>query len=408
MSGEPSSGSDEAALRELLLQLGAAGLAAGRPVHEVEREVAAVAHVLDAPRAQSAATPTGIFVSLSPGQPAGFAAVGPPLRFDQAARLAAVERDLRHARLGIAGGLRALREIPETPPRVSRRAAAAAYVPMAAGVALILQPTVASVAVASVAAVVLATLDLLADRARLVRVLLPVLAAFGSGCVVFLAAELGLLDAPLRTVLASIAPLLPGALIVTSMSELAHGAMVAGTARLTYGAVQLLLLTSGILLAARAVGLESDTLANIRLDDLGPVATVAGLLLVGAGVYFNLNAPRRVLPWMLAGLVASAAVQALGQEIAGPAFGGFAGGLCAALLAGLVHRLPDGPPALLVFLPAFWLLVPGSLGVASATEIAASGAADHTLIVGAIAPILALALGVLVGTALGDAPSRRR
>jgi uncharacterized membrane protein YjjB (DUF3815 family) len=285
---------------------------------------------------------------------------------------------------------------------------ALAYVPLVVGVALIIQPTVASVAVAAVAALVVVALDLIADRVALLRTLLPVLAAFGTGCVVFLATELELLDAPLRTALSAIAPLLPGALIVTGMSELAQGAMVAGTARLTYGAVQLLLLTFGVFVAARVVGLEPDLLTNVRMDDLGVAATAAGLLIVGAGVYVSFSAPPGVLVWMVLGLVVTAAAQAAGQAVAGPPLGGFAGGLTAALLAALVHRLPNGPPALPVFLPAFWLLVPGSLGVATATEIATSGAAGFATAIGAVAAVLAIALGVLVGSAIGEATPHRR
>ena len=84
--------------------------------------------------------------------------------------------------------------------------------------------------------------------------LLPVVAAFATGCLIFLAAEADLLDGPLRTLLAPIAVLLPGALIVTGMSELAAGAMVAGSARLIFGTVQLLLFTFGVLAAARVIG----------------------------------------------------------------------------------------------------------------------------------------------------------
>ena len=60
-------------------------------------------------------------------------------------------------------------------------------------------------------------------------------AAFIVGCAIFLAAEADLLDGPLRTLLPPLAVLLPGALIVTGMSELAAGAMVAGTSRLVFG-----------------------------------------------------------------------------------------------------------------------------------------------------------------------------
>ena len=146
------------------------------------------------------------------------------------------------------------------------------------------------------------------------------------------------------------------------MSELAAGAMVAGSARLIFGTVQLLLFTFGVLAAARVLGPSPAELANLRVDELGPWAPWAGLLLVGVGVYLNVSAPRGALPWMLALLALTFLAQSGGQEAYGAPVGGFLGGLVAALGAALVQRF-HGPPSLVVFLPAFWLLVPGSLGL---------------------------------------------
>ena len=58
----------------------------------------ALGAALGEPDVQSAATPTGIFVSLGDDEPAGFESVGPPLRFDQAAAVTAIgERVLQAA-----------------------------------------------------------------------------------------------------------------------------------------------------------------------------------------------------------------------------------------------------------------------------------------------------------------------
>ncbi|RKQ84795.1 uncharacterized membrane protein YjjP (DUF1212 family) [Solirubrobacter pauli] len=388
-------------VRELLLELGIAELAAGRPVHEVEAAVCRVGAALGAPDVRSAATPTGIFVSLGGSESVGFASVGPMLRFDQAARVEALTGALLAGELDAEAGLTELRAVRAMPPRLRRSLVALALLPQAAGVALVLQPTVASALAATAAALVVAGLDLVADRAQVLRVLTPVLAAFAAGCLVFAAARLDLLDAPLRTALAPIAVLLPGALIVTGMSEVTAGAMVAGAARLAFGAVQVLLLSFGLFLAARVVGIGPDELANTRLDDLGVLATVAGVLLVGVGVYVHLSAPPGALPWLLLVLIVTAVVQAIGQEAGGPVLGGFVGGVAAAFTAAVVNRLPHGPPQLAIFLPAFWLLVPGSLGVLSATELAAHASTGFATVTAAIAAIIAIALGVLVGSAVG-------
>ena len=393
--------------RELLLELGVAALAAGRPVHEVEAEVRGVAASLGYPDARVAGTPTGMFISLSPGGSAAFNTVGTPLRFDQAAEVEELTAALLAKRIAPEDALAAVQAARATPPRVSRPVVALAHVPQAAGVALVIQPTGASVLTAILAAFVVAALDLLADRSHLLRTLLPVAAAFGAGCVVFLAAELGLLEGPLRTALAPIAVLLPGALIVTGMSELAAGAMVAGTSRLVFGTVQLLLFSAGVLAAARVVGLPAQELANVRVEELGGWAAWVGLVLLGIGVCLNLSAPSAVLPYILGLLALTFLAQTGGQEAYGAAFGAFAGGVTAALGAAVVHWR-GGPPSLVVFLPSFWLLVPGSLGLIGTTQLATETGDGFATASGAIAVIVAIALGVLVGSAVGRTLTARR
>ena len=227
-------------------------------------------------------------------------------------------------------------------------------------------------------------------------------AAFSVGCIIFVAAGEDLLEGPLRTLLAPIAVLLPGALIVTGMSELAAGAMVAGTARLVFGTVQLTLFTFGVLAAARVVGTETGELANLRVDELGAWAAWAGLLLVGVGVFLNVSAPRGALPWMLGLLAFTFLAQTGGQEFYGAPVGAFMGGLVAALGAAIVARL-DGPPPLVVFLPSFWLLVPGSLGLLGTTQLASETGDGFETAVGAAGVVVAIALGVLIGSAIGRA-----
>jgi uncharacterized membrane protein YjjB (DUF3815 family) len=64
----------------------------------------------------------------------------------------------------------------------------------------------------------------------------------------------------------------------------------------------------------------------------------------------------------------------------------------------IVERLPSGPPALVSFLPAFWLLVPGALGLIGVTEYlvddTVAGIQDF---IGTVGSIIAIALGVLCG-----------
>jgi uncharacterized membrane protein YjjP (DUF1212 family) len=388
--------------RRCLLLLGAAGLAGGRPVDEVEAELQRMGAVLGVPDVQCAAAPTGLFVSLGSDEAAGFQSVGPPLRFDQSAAVSRIVDRVLAAKLDADGAVAELREVLAAPPLVPRWAAAAGLVPVTVGIGLILQPSGANLLAAGLCAVLVALLIELASRSRLAGTLLPVVAAFMVGCAIFLAAEANLLDGPLRTLLPPLAVLLPGALIVTGMSELAAGAMVAGTARLVFGSVQLLLFTFGLLAAVRVVGVSTADLANVRVDGFGWWAPWAGLLLLGIGVRWNVSAPPAALPWMLGLLALTFLAQTAGQEVYGAPVGGFAGGLTAALGAALVKR-PGGPPPLVVFLPSFWLLVPGSLGLIGTTQLAADTGDGFATALGAIAVIVAIALGVLVGSAVGRA-----
>ena len=393
-------------MRECLLLLGAAAVAGGRPVHEVEHDLRRAGAALGAGDVRVAATPTGVFVSLGLAEPAGFEPAGPALRFDQAAGVSRALDGVLTGALGPGEAVAALRAALAAPPRVPGWLRDAGLVPVAVGIALVLQPGTANVAAAAVGAVVVAALMRLAGRRALLQTLLPVVAAAAVGSLAFLAAEAGLLEGPLRTLLPPLAVLLPGALLVTGMSELAAGAMVAGTSRLVFGTVQLLLLALGVLAAARVVGVGPDALANVRVDQLGAAAPWVGVGLIGLGVFLNVSAPRGSLPWIWLLLLLAFGAQTGGQAAYGVPAGGFAGATVAALAAAVVPRLPTGPPALVVFLPAFWLLVPGSLGLLGTTALATDATDAGAVATGAVLAVVALALGVLVGSALGRSAVR--
>jgi uncharacterized membrane protein YjjP (DUF1212 family) len=402
---------NQTSVRRCLLALGTAGLAGGRPVDEVESELRRLGRALGEADVQCAATPTGLFVSLDGEDATGLRAVGPPLRFDQSGAVSRIVDAVLAGRCEPDDAVQRLEAVLVAPPLLPRWAAAAGLIPVSAGIGLILQPAPANLLAAVLCSVLVAVLIELGARSRLAFTLLPVTAAFLVGCAVFLAAGHDLLEGPLRTLLPPLAVLLPGALIVTGMSELAAGAMVAGTSRLVFGTVQLLLFSAGVLAAARVTGVPAKELANVRVDELGAWAPWVGLALLGVGVCLNLSAPAAVLPYILALLALTFLAQSAGQEAErsgdersargrGAAFGGFAGGLTAALGAAVVHWR-GGPPSLVVFLPSFWLLVPGSLGLIGTTQLATDTGDGFVTASGATAVIVAIALGVLVGSALG-------
>ena len=68
-------------------------------------------------------------------------------------------------------------------------------------------------------------------------------------------------------------------------------------------------------------------------------------------------------------MLAALAAQRLGAALFGSLVSGFFGTLVAMPLAYLIQHRFKGPPATVTFLPAFWLLVPGSLGLQSVTRM---------------------------------------
>ena len=389
-------------VRRLLVALAAAMVATGQPVSDVEDEVVEVAGRLGFPDAQVAAGPTGVTVSVGSGEPATYQSVKGALRLDQAAEVRTIRYQLVASAVSIEQAISALLALGARPSRYPVWVANLGWVAITTGIALILQPGRANVAVAVVAGALVVGLFRLGQRFRLISTLLPTLAAFLVACLVFAGLEAGLLEGPLRTLLPPLAVLLPGALIVTAMSELATGDMVAGTSRLVFGVVQLLLFTLGIVAAARLFAVPSSELTNLRVDELGWWAAPLGLVLITVGIGLLESPSLRLLPWIALTLVLAFAAQSLGQVLSGPVLGSFAGALAASLGASGVEAVRPTLPRLVVFLPSFWLLVPGSLGLLSTTQLAVDPAGSAEAVLGVLGVVTAIALGLLVGAAVAQ------
>jgi uncharacterized membrane protein YjjB (DUF3815 family) len=119
-------------------------------------------------------------------------------------------------------------------------------------------------------------------------------------------------------------------------------------------------------------------------------------------------------------LILSFVAQSLGQHVGGAAFGSFLGAIAATLGSSLVEAVRPNLPRLVVFLPAFWLLVPGSLGLLSTTTLITHPGGDAATAFEVVTVVCAIAVGLLVGAAVarscggavgrfrrGDSPRQR-
>ena len=85
--------------------------------------------------------------------------------------------------------------------------------------------------------------------------------------------------------------------------------------------------------------------------------------------------------WILIVLYVAYGAQVLGGLFIGGMLSAFVGALAMTPVADLVARQRGGPPAIVSFTPAFWILVPGALGLMGvATLISGDDTGTATLI----------------------------
>jgi uncharacterized membrane protein YjjB (DUF3815 family) len=230
---------------------------------------------------------------------------------------------------------------------------------------------------------------------------LPVVTAAFVSALIFVAAKHGLPVEPLQLLIPPLVTFLPGAMLTLAMVELAYGDMMSGSSRLVTGFVQLLLLAFGLAAGAAIAGYQPDQL----LESTATLATRAwipwaGVLVFGIGVYVHFSAPRGSLPWMLVVLFVVFAIQRVAADFVRSEITGFFGMLVAMPLAYLVQLRFKGPPAMVTFLPSFWIVVPGSLGVVSAARMLSDRSAGVDGLITVLVVLVSVALGTLLGAGL--------
>jgi uncharacterized membrane protein YjjP (DUF1212 family) len=389
-------------LQQFLLYLGSALTAAGEAVNEIEDHLGRVARVYGAPHARFSVLPTYLVVALEPGRPATLEPTRQlrgGLRLDQTSALFAVLKAAERTEMRPEDGSRRIRAIVDSGPRFGSVVTLFGHLMLTVGICLVLQPTAGDLALAAAFGVLVALLKRVGARWTSTQMIMPVGAAFFVAAVTFALSGQGWVDADVRSMVAPLVTFLPGAALTMAVVELSAAELVTGASRLVAGTLQLLLLSFGIVAAAQVVGLPTtDDLVDAPANQFGWWAPWLGVLLVGIGSYLYHSAPPRSLGWLCLVLYVGWIGQFLGNVVFGAYLSGFFGALVMTPVAYLVARLPSGPPALVSFLPAFWLLVPGALGLIGLAEYlgqdAAAGIDDllHTM-----ASMIAVALGVLCG-----------
>jgi len=393
-------------LQAFVVRLGAAMNAAGEPVHQVQERLTRVAGAYGAGAARITAFPTYLMVAMGRGEPAALeltATLAPTPRLDQIAALDELARRAEHGEVPPGDGLVALDEIANMQPRYGRLLGIVGYAVLTAGLCLVLHPSPRDVAAAAVLGALVGLLRTFTERHLSLQVLSPVIAAFGVSALGALAVEHGLTGQGLSAMVASLVVFLPGATLTTAVLELATGQVVSGSSRLVAGAMQLAMLAFGIIAGIEAVGVPSAVVFSGSGQLLGAWAPWVGVAVFACGVMVANSTPGRAFPGLLVVLIAAWGGQVLGNALFGGYVSAFVGALVMTPVAYWVSRIPSAMPPHASFLPGFWLLVPGALGLIGLTQLAGDAdAAGSQDLVATVVSIFAIAIGVLAGTLLVD------
>jgi len=395
---------DATELLEFLFRLGQGYIACGEQTAKIELLLRRIAAAYGMRKSRVVAFPTAIFISLhdATGERVTMAdCQAQSLRLDQMADIFALGDAALAGLLEPREGLARLAAIRRQKARFGPVGGVLGHAVLSIGLAIVLMPSTINLATAAVLGCVVGLIKLVNTGRSVLSVPLPVVTATAVSSLVFLAIRYGLPIDPLHALIPPLVTFLPGGMLTLGMVELAYGDMVSGSSRLISGLVQLVLLAFGLGIGAALTGYFPEDLVFSAGQYVNiPWAAWAGVLVFGVGVYFHFSGPRNSLPWLLVVLFLAFAAQRFAAGIFGSEISGFFGTLVATPIAYLIEMKFRGPPAAVTFLPSFWLLVPGALGLLSVTRMMSDRSAGIDGLITVIFVITSVALGTLVGASL--------
>ncbi|MDX1944793.1 MAG: threonine/serine exporter family protein [Pirellulaceae bacterium] len=398
---------DVGELLEFLFRLAQALLASGEQTATVELTLRRAAAAYRMRRSRVVAFPTAIFISLNDGeQDRVTLAEGPTqnLRLDQIAGVYELRDLAQRGQIAPRAGLDQLAAVLRQPARFGGLGVVLGHIVLSVGVAMVLMPAARNLVATAVLGGLVGVVKVLNRNRPLLAVPLPVISAGLVSSLVFFAIEQGLAIDPLHVLVPPLVSFLPGGMLTLGMVELAYGDMVSGSSRLVAGFVQLVLLALGLGAGALLVGYLPENLTDESPTPLEPLWALAapwlGVIVFGTGAFIHFSAPRGALPWMLVVLLVAFGAQQVGAALFGKIGSGFFGMLAVTPLGYLIQLRFRGPPAIVTFLPSFWLLVPGALGLLSVTRMFSDRGAGIDGLVNAVFALTSIALGSLMGAAI--------
>jgi uncharacterized membrane protein YjjP (DUF1212 family)/uncharacterized membrane protein YjjB (DUF3815 family) len=388
-----------------LAELGRAMVDSGASVGQVEASLRRVADVAGLGAAQVIVLPTALIVGVRDGEQVqtDITTAGEGLRLDQVDEVFRIVGAAERGEVTAAEGLAKLAAARAMAPRLPAPLRLAGYPLLAAGLVLILRGSPLELVLAAVLAAGTGALQLARGRLdRAYGVFVPVTAAFLVSFLVFALVRAGAPTTVYPVLIGPLVTFLPGALLTTAVLELATGQVMSGAGRLAGGATQLLLLALGILSAGQLVGVPAVLVGPQTSGGPAVIGPWVGVAVFGVGAVLANSARRASLPWIVLIAFVAYAGQVMGGLLLGAELSAFVGAAVMTPVAMVAASRPSGPPTLVTFLPAFWLLVPGATSLAGVTAYLRDDRVDGLAsLLTAGATMVGISFGVLLGLALG-------
>lgn len=396
---------DPAARLAALEAIGEAMIDAGYSVTAVRQALEEIAATNGYPDTEVVVFPTALFVSarglgeVRTGAVSSGRAELTLAQTDALDDVVAVARTAPTSATELTDRILAIRTMPEPYPLIQR---VVAYAGASAGIAVLLGASWGGTGIAAVLGALVGWAQIRGERVpQQYRALVTVGCAFVVATVVLTMATIGLDPGVLPSLIAPLVIFLPGGLLTTGVIELSTGHMMSGAGRLAAGVMQLVLLAAGVVAASALVGVPRLELVASS-EPIGPLGPWVAVAVFGVGIVIHQCGRARSIGWILLVLYVAYGAQVLGDVLFGGVLSAFVGALAMTPVAALVARRPSGPAAFVSFLPAFWLLVPGSLGLVGVATILDGNSAGLNTLLTTASTMVAIALGTLAGAAVSS------
>lgn len=325
------------------------------------------------------------------------------LPLDQVSRLYELINQAENAEITPEQGIRRINEIINVKRQHNYIKNILGYALFSTGLGMLFLPTFNGLffcgALGAIAGLILAYSE---DKTRL-TLILPVLTAFIVSTIFFLGIKQGIINGSLTIMVPALAYFIPGAVLSTGMFELAANNLVSGAARLVQGVVILLLLLFGVIVGLQVVGLPEDYIIANTATPLYWWAPYIGVLIFTLGMYLLMCIRNKDMLGVLIVLLATFLGQQAGNYFLGGLFGAFTGSIIMTMLGTFLERSKLRTPYYVSIIPAFWVLVPGSLGFLSLAALVGQNysSAIASLIQVALT-FVAISTGLLIGAVIAD------